>query len=120
MAGEIQAGEVDRHTLQTSDGVTLSALEAGKEHAAGKNLKIVFVPGWSMPATIWQNQLEQFGRRYHTLALDPRGQGDTVLDVPAGPARLELTADGYSNDARWTILHELEIRPDEELVVEYP
>lgn len=33
-----------------------------------------------MPAELWRRQLEALGTRYHTLALDPRGQGKS--DVP--------------------------------------
>jgi len=39
------------------------------------------IPGWCMPASLWRKQLEELGGRYHALALDPRGQGES--DVPA-------------------------------------
>ena len=55
--------------FQTSDGVELHYLEAG----AGPTL--VFVPGWTMPAEIWQHQLRHFASTYRVVALDPRGQG---------------------------------------------
>jgi len=79
MAAEPRAGEITRRNLQTSDGITLSALEAGKEHAAGKKLRIVFVPGWSMPATLWRKQVEALSGSYHVLAIDPRGQGESQI-----------------------------------------
>lgn len=53
----------------TSDGVELHYLEAG----SGPTL--VFVPGWTMPAWIWEAQLEHFAGTYRVVALDPRGQG---------------------------------------------
>ena len=74
--------------------MTLSVLEAGLEHAKDSNLTVALVTGWSMPAAIWQNQLEQFGRRYHTLALDPRGQGESEVP-PAG-----FTAERRASDLR--------------------
>jgi len=40
------------------------------------------ITGWAMPAAIWRNQLQTFGRRFYALALDPRGQGESEL--PAG------------------------------------
>ena len=89
------ATQITRRTFQTSDGVTLSVLEAGLEHAKDSNLTVALVTGWSMPAAIWQNQLERFGRRYHTLALDPRGQGESAL--PAG---------GFTAERRAADLHE--------------
>ncbi len=59
----------------TSDGVRLHYLEAGSGPA------LVFVPGWTMPADIWETQLTQFSRSYHVVALDPRSQGES--DKPA-------------------------------------
>src|SRR5262245_15637448 len=89
------AHALSRYTVQTSDGVTLSVLEAGREHARERGITIACVPGWSMPARLWQRQLEELGRRYHTLALDPRGQGES--DVPTF---------GYTAERRATDLHE--------------
>jgi len=73
--------QIARRSLVTSDGVVLSVLETGREHANSDKLKIALIPGWSMPASIWQNQLLEFGRTYHTLAIDPRGQGSS--EAPA-------------------------------------
>lgn len=70
--------QINRRTFQTSDGFALSFLEAGQEHV-GEKLSIALIPGWSMPAAIWQKQLEELGRNYHTLALDPRGQGESAV-----------------------------------------
>lgn len=73
------ATQLIRRQFQTSDDVTLSLLESGREHAQAGNLTIALITGWSMPAAIWQRQLETFGRHYHTLALDPRGQGESQV-----------------------------------------
>jgi len=61
----------------TSDGVRLHYLEAGRGHT------IVFVPGWDMPAWIWQRQIDIFSRGYHVIAFDPRSQGDSEI-APSG------------------------------------
>jgi len=53
----------------TSDGVKLHYLEAGS------GPPLVFVPGWTMPAWIWEPQLRYFGATHRVVALDPRGQG---------------------------------------------
>lgn len=53
----------------TSDGVQLHYLEAG----SGPTL--VFVPGWTMPAEIWEPQLRHFASTHRVVALDPRGHG---------------------------------------------
>src|SRR5262245_52146249 len=68
---------LNRRQFETSDGITLSFLESGGQHATAESLTIALIPGWSMPAAIWRWQLESFGQQYHTLALDPRGQGES-------------------------------------------
>jgi microsomal epoxide hydrolase len=88
-----------RHTIVTSDGVTLSVLEAGREHARGDRITVACIPGWSMPASVWRRQLDVLGQRYNVLALDPRGQGES--DVPRA---------GYTVERRATDLHEF-LRP---------
>lgn len=57
----------------TSDGVKLHYLEAGQ----GETL--LFIPGWLMPADIWQKQIEDLSRDYHVVALDPRSQGQSDM-----------------------------------------
>ncbi len=63
-------------SFRTSDGVRLHLIEGGPPRAP----TIVFVPGWAMPAWIFQAQIAAFSRAYHVVALDPRGQGDS--DIP--------------------------------------
>ncbi|HWR35833.1 MAG TPA: alpha/beta hydrolase [Clostridia bacterium] len=71
-------------TFSTSDGVKLHYIESGKGPA------IVFIPGWTMPATIWQPQIDSLSRNYHVVALDPRSQGDS--DKPTDGHYLERRA----------------------------
>lgn len=63
--------EVQSRHFTTSDGARLHYLEAGKGPA------LVFVPGWTMPAWIWEPQIEYFASDYRVVALDPRGQGQS-------------------------------------------
>ena len=74
----------------TSDGVRLHYLEAGRGHT------IVLVPGWTMPAWIFDRQIADFSRRYHVIAFDPRGQGDS-----------EAPASGYEPGRRGQDIGEL-------------
>jgi len=67
--------------FQTSDGVRLHVLEASPRRVSGRLPVVAFIPGWSMPAAIWQGQLSALSQRYRVAALDPRGQGRS--DVPA-------------------------------------
>jgi non-heme chloroperoxidase len=55
----------------TSDGVKLHYL------AAGTGQIVLFIPGWTMPAEIWQRQIEHFSPDYCVVALDPRSQGSS-------------------------------------------
>jgi len=52
---------------------------------------VLFVPGWTMPAWIWENQMAYFSKDYRVVAMDPRSQGDSsqVSDglYPAARAR---------------------------------
>ena len=77
----------------TSDGVRLHVLEAGQ--ARRGQPVIAFIPGWSMPASIWMPQLEALSATHKVVALDPRGQGES--DIPAG---------GYATERRAEDLHE--------------
>jgi non-heme chloroperoxidase len=78
LAGPAAAeGTTQSRYFVTSDGVRLHYLEAGPRSGH----TIVFVPGWTMPAWIWQPQISAFAQRYHVVAFDPRGQGDS--DAPA-------------------------------------
>jgi non-heme chloroperoxidase len=57
--------------FKTSDGTRIHYLEAGSGHA------IVFIPGWTMPAWIWQKQIDGLSGKYHVIAVDPRSQGES-------------------------------------------
>src|SRR5205807_2487111 len=64
-----QAGKSE--FFKTSDGVRIHYLESGNGRA------IVFIPGWTMPAWIWQKQIDDFSKKYHVIAVDPRSQGES-------------------------------------------
>jgi microsomal epoxide hydrolase len=57
--------------FKTSDGIRIHYFEAGSGRA------IVFIPGWTMPAWIWQKQIDEFSRNYRVIAVDPRSQGES-------------------------------------------
>jgi len=52
---------------------------------------ILFVPGFTMPAWIWENQIVHFSAHYCAVAMDPRAQGESSMtgegDYPAARAR---------------------------------
>lgn len=52
---------------------------------------ILFVPGWTMPGWIWENQIAHFSADYRVVAMDPRAQGESSKtcdgSYPASHAR---------------------------------
>ena len=77
--------------LLTSDGVRLNVLSSTPPAPAPDAPTLVFVPGWGMPASLWSAQLAHFGARWRTLALDPRGQGES--DAPDSGYTIERRTD---------------------------
>ncbi len=73
--------------FKTSDGVSIHYLEAGSGRP------IVFIPGWTMPAWIWQKQIDEFSKHYHVIAVDPRSQGES--DKPSSGHLPETRARDY-------------------------
>jgi non-heme chloroperoxidase len=88
--------------ITTSDGVKIHYLEAGKAKIVGTGQEsasppadavvtrgsvslerqrkvpaILFIPGWTMPAWVWQKQIDYFSSDYRVIAMDPRSQGDS-------------------------------------------
>jgi non-heme chloroperoxidase len=57
--------------IKTSDGARIHYLDSGSGRA------IIFIPGWTMPAWIWQKQIDEFSKRYRVIAVDPRSQGES-------------------------------------------
>ncbi len=84
---------IKRRRFQTSDGVFLSVIESSVSKRASPT--IALIPGWCMPAWLWQPQIDALSAHYPVMALDPRGQGES--DVPAI---------GYHFERRATDLHE--------------
>src|SRR5579863_600367 len=102
--------------ITTPDGVKIHYLEAGKTKVAfagavghptptdatmtkgevslespHRFTSILFVPGWTMPAWIWDKQIEYFSDDWRVVAMDPRAQGDSSKNgrdyTPAAHAR---------------------------------
>ena len=80
----------------TSDGVRLHTVVAGPDDGAAAAGVIVLVPGWTMPAWIWDRQLCALSAHHRVVALDPRGQGES--DIPET---------GYDQDRRGQDIAEL-------------
>ena len=77
-------------SITTADGVALRLVSQG----TGK--PIVFIPGWTMTAEIWEAQMQAFAPFYRCVSFDPRGQGQS-----AKPAH------GYDSRRRAADVHEI-------------
>jgi len=103
---QASSARITSHFFHTSDGARLHYLQA-RPAGTGKSAQvIVLVPGWSMPASLWQAQLQSLGRRHRVIAFDPRGQGQS-----------EVPAEGYHIDRRADDLHELLSRQKQRVVL---
>lgn len=59
---------------ETAEGVTIHYLHGGQNslHPA-----VVFVPGWTWPASIWTDQMKALADSRRVVAIDPRSQGES-------------------------------------------
>lgn len=71
LSATLASAQTKSEFFTTSDGVRIHYLEAGNGPA------IVLIPGWTMPADIWENQLAHFARSWHVIAVEPRSQGES-------------------------------------------
>ena len=62
---------VKSNELQIPTGVRLHYLEAGR------GATLVLLPGWSQTAAMFSQTIDALGNRYHVIALDHRGHGDS-------------------------------------------
>lgn len=83
-------GYTDSAYFTTSDEVRLHY------DTRGAGAPMVFVPGWSMPASIFEHQLVHFSRTHRVFALDPRSQGKS-----------EIARAGHEPERRARDVHEL-------------
>jgi microsomal epoxide hydrolase len=73
ICGTLSAAHAADRSFVTSDGVRLHYTDQGRGHT------IVLVPGWRMPAWIFDAQIEAFSRNFRVIGFDPRSQGDSEV-----------------------------------------
>jgi non-heme chloroperoxidase len=86
-------------TITSWDGARIHYIEAGKAITGEKGdsenheprRSVLFVPGYMMPAWIWEKQIEHFSTNYRAVAMDLRSQGESAKtgegDYPVSHAR---------------------------------
>lgn len=60
--------------VPTVDGERIHVVQLG-ERASPEQPSLLFVPGWTLAAEIWEPQLERFSATHLVAAMDPRSQG---------------------------------------------
>lgn len=83
--GDEPSAPVKNGFVNAGDGVKIHY------HEAGTGQTLLFVPGWTMTAEIWEPQIAHFRHITRVVAMDPRGQGDSTKGgeglYPAARAR---------------------------------
>jgi non-heme chloroperoxidase len=77
----------------TSAGVRIHYLQSGD---ASSSRAIILIPGWRLPAYLWNEQLTKFAQTNRIIAIDPRSQGVSTK-----------TTDGNTPESRARDLHEV-------------
>ncbi|MBI2515364.1 MAG: alpha/beta hydrolase [Opitutae bacterium] len=97
VAAALTAQTVDRAIndgrLTVSDGTQIHYLESGQASAAPA---LVLIPGWTLPAWLWRQQISRFSQDRLVLAVDSRSQGES-----------SQTVSGNTPERRATDLNEL-------------
>jgi pimeloyl-ACP methyl ester carboxylesterase len=74
--------------VTTPDNIRIHYISAGA--ASSSSPSILFIPGWTMPAWIWDAQIDYFSKKFRVVAMDPRSQADSTMtdegDSPTGRA----------------------------------
>ncbi len=66
-----QPPKLESGFITTSDRVRIHYLEAGQGPA------MLFIPGLTMSAEIWNSQIQYFAKAHRVIAMDPRSQGES-------------------------------------------
>ncbi len=73
--GQAASSHTIRERVVTlADQTQIHLLEAGHSTSAPA---LVFIPGWTMPAFLWNQQMKRFSNDRLVIAVDPRSQGDS-------------------------------------------
>ncbi|HLW53769.1 MAG TPA: alpha/beta hydrolase [Candidatus Angelobacter sp.] len=67
--------ELREDYVTTTTGIRIHCLESG-EH--GSKRVLVVIPGWRLPAFLWNEQIKKFAPIIRVVAFDPRSQGKST------------------------------------------
>ena len=80
-------------TAATDSGIEIHYLEAGSNTSLPT---LVLIPGWRLPAFLWNEQLQKFSHVTRVIAIDPRSQGPS-----------SKTREGNTPESRARDLHDV-------------
>jgi non-heme chloroperoxidase len=69
------SSQIRKNVATLKDGVKIHYLEAGRPSTQPA---LVFITGWTMPAFLWNGQMQRFSADRLAIAVDPRSQGDST------------------------------------------
>lgn len=67
------ATEFRQGFVTVADGVRIHYVAGG----TGRGPTLLFIPGWTMDASVWQEQMQHFASGHRVIAIDPRSQGES-------------------------------------------
>ena len=61
--------------VTSPEGIKIHYIEAGRIQKVANSPALLFVPGWTMPADIWEHQIAYFSKATRVVAMEPRSYG---------------------------------------------
>jgi non-heme chloroperoxidase len=88
-----QTAQIVEGFAKTTSGMRIHYLQTGE---AKSTRALVLIPGWRLPASLWNGQLKTFASMTRVTAVDPRSQGASTR-----------TSDGNTPETRARDLHDV-------------
>jgi microsomal epoxide hydrolase len=88
--------KIEDGLFTTSDGTRIHFLHEGEQ---ARLPSLVFIPGWTLSATLWTEQLHRFSEHRLVVAVDPRSQAES------SQSPLDNTPEGRARDLHDLVVH---------------
>ncbi|RDS82392.1 alpha/beta fold hydrolase [Dyella psychrodurans] len=75
LRGAMAADTIEDGYFTTDDGARIHYLHEG----GGAAPALVLIPGWTLTASLWREQLEHFSGDHRVIAIDSRSQGESSI-----------------------------------------
>jgi microsomal epoxide hydrolase len=84
-AAQSCAASVKDAYFTTKDSTKIHYLDSGQDTAAPA---LVLIPGWRLPPSIWEAQIQHFSKSQRVIAVDSRSQGDSTKTTEGNTAEV--------------------------------